>query len=144
MEEVQNEIIWGFLQSNINLGRGIKMFCENELFMTSFRGVSINFSCCLGKYSILYFRDLSSGDHGSPSLSSRNGKKCWTLIYFFTQASSIRLSTSRKYQSPKTEKILIARKCCLRSPFFVQFSIGLYLVIALDRRHSLWKPQAWF
>ena len=129
MEEVQNEIIWGFLQSNINLGRGIKMFCENELFMTSFRGVSINFSCCLGKYSILYFRDLNSGDHASPSLSSRNGKKCWTPICFFTLASSIRLSTSRKYQSPKTEKILIARNCCLRSPFFVQFSMELYLVV---------------
>ena len=68
------EIIWEFLRSNINLGRGIKMFCENELFMTSFRGVSINLSCCLGKHTFLNSRDLNSGDYGSPSLSNCRGK----------------------------------------------------------------------
>ena len=109
MEEVQNEIIWGFLQSNINLGRGIKMFCENELFMTSFRGVSINFSCCLGKYCILYFRDLNSGDHASPSLSSRNGKNAglryvsspWQAPSDFLLPENISLLRLRNFNSKK-------------------------------------------
>ena len=64
---------------------------------------------------------------GSPSLSCCSGKKCWTPIYFSTLACFIRLSTFKKCESPKTEKLLIARNSCLRSWLFVQFSMGLYL-----------------
>ena len=38
--------MWEFLLPNINLGRGSKLFCENELSMTIFYRFSNNFCMC--------------------------------------------------------------------------------------------------
>ena len=73
---------------------------------------------------------------GSPSSSCCSGKKCWTPIYFSSLACFIRLSTFRKCESPKTEKLLKARNPCLRSRLFVQFSMGLYLGMWYLQIHS--------